>query len=61
VVVEDSTAGVEAAKSAGLACVAVTHSYERPELEQAGADLVVGALDSIDEAALTELHRRLHG
>jgi beta-phosphoglucomutase len=59
-VIEDSTAGVQAAKSAGLACAAVTHSYPESELSEAGADLVVGDLDALDEATLDALYRRLH-
>lgn len=51
-VVEDSVAGVQAAKAAGLRCVAVTHSYPREVLVRAGADLVVGALTELDDAAL---------
>ncbi len=39
VVIEDSISGVEAAKAAGLACVAVGHSYPLPDLARAGADL----------------------
>ena len=52
VVVEDSVAGVQAAKAAGLRCVAVTHSYPREALLRAGADLVVDALTQLDDAAL---------
>jgi len=51
-VVEDSVAGVQAAKAAGLRCVAVTHSYPREVLVRAGADLVVDALTELDEVAL---------
>jgi len=35
VVIEDSIAGVAAAKAAGMRCVAVTHSYRADELAQA--------------------------
>lgn len=52
VVVEDSVAGVQAAKAAGLRCVAVTHSYPREALLAAGADLVVDTLTELDDAAL---------
>jgi beta-phosphoglucomutase-like phosphatase (HAD superfamily) len=58
-VIEDSVAGVEAAKAAKLACVAVTHSYPREELEKVGADLVVDDLDAITDAALTGLAARI--
>ncbi len=59
VVIEDSIAGVEAAKSAHLACIAVTHSYSTSALEAAGADLVVDGLDAITDERLRELHRVL--
>jgi beta-phosphoglucomutase len=45
VVVEDSIFGVEAAKKAGMGCIAVlTGVYSRMELENAGADLIVSSL-----------------
>jgi beta-phosphoglucomutase len=59
IVVEDSIAGVQAAKAARLACVAVTHSYAEAELAAAGADLVVGSLGDITEHALADLAGRL--
>jgi beta-phosphoglucomutase-like phosphatase (HAD superfamily) len=59
VVIEDSVAGVEAAKSAKLACVAVTHSYPREELQKVGADLVVDDLDAITDSALAALAARI--
>ena len=55
VAVEDSIAGVIAARAAGLRCVAVTHSYGRAELEQAGAHLVVDALDELTDELLDAL------
>jgi beta-phosphoglucomutase len=58
VVIEDSLSGVEAAKAARLACVAVTHTYGRDELLRAGADLVVDCLDDITDAALAALAER---
>jgi HAD superfamily hydrolase (TIGR01509 family) len=60
-VIEDSLAGIEAAKSAGLPCIAVGHSYPEAELYAHGADLVVADLTSITEEALTVLYRRLYG
>jgi HAD superfamily hydrolase (TIGR01509 family) len=60
-VIEDSLAGIEAAKSAGLACIAVGHSYPESELYAHGADLVVGDLASIGEQRLSELFRKLYG
>lgn len=59
VVIEDSIAGVEAAKAAGLVCVAVTHSYPAEALERAHADLVVPDLAAITEGALAALHLRV--
>lgn len=52
VVVEDSVSGIEAAKAAGLRCVAVTTSYAEAELARAGADAVVRDLFAIDDALL---------
>jgi len=58
---EDSLAGVEAAKAAGLSCVAVTHTYSETELRGAGADAVTSSLSEIDEPLLAALFRKLHG
>jgi len=52
VVVEDSTGGIASAKSAGLRCVAVAHSYPREALLAAGADVVVADLASLTDAVL---------
>jgi HAD superfamily hydrolase (TIGR01509 family) len=60
-VIEDSLAGIEAAKAAGLPCIAVGHSYPEAELYAHGADLVVVDLPSIDEQRLSELYRKLYG
>lgn len=60
-VVEDSLAGVQAAKAAGLTCAAVAHSYSRAELVGAGADLVVDALDDLSAEKISLLARSLHG
>jgi beta-phosphoglucomutase-like phosphatase (HAD superfamily) len=59
-VIEDSLAGVEAAKAAGLACVAVAHTYSEQELSKAGADAVARALVDIDDALLNALFQRLY-
>jgi HAD superfamily hydrolase (TIGR01509 family) len=50
VVVEDAPGGVQAAKAAGMVCVAVTHSCPREQL--VGADLVVDDLASVALASL---------
>jgi len=52
VVFEDAPAGVQAAKSAGMACIAVTTSVTREEL--AGANLV---LESLAEVGLADVRR----
>lgn len=46
VVIEDTPGGVQAAKAAGMTCVAVTHSCPRERLS--GADLVVDDLGRVD-------------
>lgn len=46
-VIEDSLAGVESAKAAGMQAVAVLHTYTDPELRDAGADAIVPALADI--------------
>ncbi len=60
-VIEDSVAGVQAAKAAGLSCVAVAHSYPAPMLLEAGADHVFPNIAELDEGVLVELARKLHG
>ena len=40
-VVEDALSGVQAAKSAGMTCIAVTTSFSQEQLSEAGADFVV--------------------
>lgn len=61
IVIEDSLAGVEAAKAANLPCVGVTHTYSEQELKGSGADAVVTSLHGIDDALLASLYRRLYG
>jgi beta-phosphoglucomutase-like phosphatase (HAD superfamily) len=53
--IEDSHWGVEAAKRAGLKCVAVTHTYPAAELGQ--ADLVVGRLADLTPASVSDIVR----
>jgi beta-phosphoglucomutase family hydrolase len=54
VVVEDAPAGVEAARRAGMACLAVTTSHPRADL---AADLVVESLAGLPEDAFERLVR----
>ena len=51
-VIEDSIAGIQAAKAAGLTCLAVAHSYKDAELLRAGADHVASKIADIDDAML---------
>jgi beta-phosphoglucomutase len=51
-VCEDAVSGVEAAKRAGMKCLAIAANGRRPLLEEAGADVVVG---DFTEARLAEL------
>jgi len=54
-VVEDSLAGIEAAKRAGMRCLAVTNSYSRYELARLGPDLIVDTLAGLRAADLAAL------
>jgi beta-phosphoglucomutase len=56
IVIEDSLAGVQAAKAAGLACIAVAHSYELAQLRAAGADLVAAHIRDLTPAMFEQLH-----
>jgi beta-phosphoglucomutase len=58
-VIEDSLAGISAAKSAELACVAVAHSYPLERLHQSDADLVLDKIETLSQERITELYRRL--
>jgi beta-phosphoglucomutase len=51
-VIEDAVAGVQAAKAAGMRCIAVTFVGHHPEalLRAAGADLVVATLEQLSAA-----------
>lgn len=60
-VIEDSLAGVEAAKAARLPCVGVAHTYSEQELAGAGADAVARTLTDIDDAFLRSLYSKLYG
>jgi beta-phosphoglucomutase family hydrolase len=54
IVFEDAVAGVKAAKSAGMYCVAITSSHPREKLKQ--ADLVV---DTLEELTVKDLENLL--
>lgn len=53
VVIEDSTAGVSAAKSAGMKCIAITNTRRRNQLKK--ADLVIDTLQNIGMSDLEKL------
>ena len=53
-VIEDAPAGVEAAKSGGMAAIGIARGDDAALLAEAGADVVVSSLDDIDLAALGE-------
>ena len=53
VVIEDAIAGVEAAKNAGMKCIAVTNSHPENKLKQ--ADIVVDTLENISIDDLKKL------
>ena len=57
VVFEDAVAGVQAARAAGMRCVAVSFVGHHPpdKLRAAGADVVVGSLEEIDAAGVVAL------
>jgi beta-phosphoglucomutase-like phosphatase (HAD superfamily) len=59
-VIEDSIDGIVSAKRAGLATIAVAHSYGRPELEATEADLVLDRLIEIDEEKISSLYAKLN-
>lgn len=58
-VIEDSLDGIQAAKDAGLTCIAVAHSYSVEELSASLADLVVERLEQITPDLLELLYLQL--
>jgi HAD superfamily hydrolase (TIGR01509 family) len=58
-VIEDSLAGIAAAKAAGLACLAVAHSYPEAQLFEAGADAVASRIGAVDADVVGAVFRRL--
>jgi beta-phosphoglucomutase len=59
VVLEDAVAGVQAARAAGMKCVAVRCVGHHPEaaLRGAGADLVVDSLEQVHAQTVLGLFR----
>jgi HAD superfamily hydrolase (TIGR01509 family) len=58
-VIEDSLAGIAAAKGAGLACLAVAHSYPEAQLYQAGADAVAPRIGAVDADVVGAVYRQV--
>jgi beta-phosphoglucomutase len=58
-VVEDSVAGVRAAKAAGTRCIGVGHSTDPRALERAGADWTFANLAAVSDDVLEQLAREL--
>ena len=54
-VFEDSFVGIAAAKSAGMKCVAVAHTFSADELRKTAADLVVPSFEAVSLAMLAQL------
>jgi len=56
-VMEDAVAGVQAAKAAGMKCIAVTFVGHHPQklLEEAGADLIVKNLELVNVATVRQI------
>jgi len=57
-VIEDSLAGIESAKRAGLTCLAVAHSYPEAQLYLAGADAVASRIGEVRDELVNGLYRR---
>jgi len=55
IVIEDSVAGVAAAKTAGMHCLAITNTHPRPSLK--GADLIV---DTLEGVSINDIEGLLH-
>jgi HAD superfamily hydrolase (TIGR01509 family) len=55
IAIEDSHWGLEAARRAGLRCVAVTHTYPRAQLDK--ADLIVDTLSEVTLSKIEDLLR----
>ncbi len=56
--IEDSLAGIEAARAAGMRCLAVANSYPAAALKEAGAEAVVAALEDNPMDAVARLFRQ---
>jgi len=59
VVLEDSPAGVAAATAAGMGCIAVPEADEHALVSFAGAHVVLGSLESLDQGVWRRLESRV--
>lgn len=55
VAIEDSSAGILAARSAGLRTIGVAHTYPPKTLVAAGAELVLESLEQLNESVIKKL------
>jgi beta-phosphoglucomutase-like phosphatase (HAD superfamily) len=53
-VMEDATAGVQAAKAGNMAAIGIARFDDHDMLVAAGADIVVASLDEVDMGALAD-------
>jgi beta-phosphoglucomutase-like phosphatase (HAD superfamily) len=53
-VIEDASAGVQAAKAGGMAAIGIARADDANLLAGAGADLVVTTLDDVDTTAFAD-------
>jgi beta-phosphoglucomutase len=53
-VIEDASAGVQAAKAGGMAAIGIARADDANLLTAAGADLVVTTLDDVDTTAFAD-------
>ena len=53
IVIEDAVSGVQAAKAAGMLCIAITTSFSTEQLHTAGADYIID--DLIDAANIVNM------
>jgi HAD superfamily hydrolase (TIGR01509 family) len=58
IAIEDSIAGIQSARAAGLSVLAVAHTYERAALETAGAHAVIATIAEVTVDSLARVAAR---
>jgi beta-phosphoglucomutase-like phosphatase (HAD superfamily) len=58
---EDSFPGINAARNAGMKCVAIASTFPLEQLRSAGAELAVSSFEQINLEMLRELFRKHSG